>query len=109
MPADDLALHAANGVLVDAIAQVEAIHVEAVGQFVNGLLERERALWMTGRAKGRCGAAVSEHVVFFDVERGPFVQIGRRARTARAGAAARGTEADELDGGDGAVFLGANP
>ena len=73
--ADDLALHAADRVLVDSIAKIERIHVEAVGQLVDGLLERECPLRMTRRAKRGGRAGVGEHVVLFDVQRGPLVEV----------------------------------
>ena len=58
----------------------------------------------------KCGrwTGVDEDVVLLGVQRGPLIQVGRRAGASSAGAAARGAEADELNGGDGAVFLRAD-
>ena len=106
--ADDLALHATNRILVDAVAEVEEVHVEALGEFVDGLLQGESPLGMTGSAEGGGRTGVDEDVVFFGVQRGPFIEVRGRTGASGSGAAAGGAVADELNGGDGAVFLRAD-
>ena len=72
------------------------------------MFEGESPLRMTGSAEGGRRAGVNEDVVFLDVQGGPFIEIGHRTGAARSAAAASGSVADELHGGDGAVLLRAN-
>jgi hypothetical protein len=50
------------------VAQIEAVHVEAGCQLVDGLLQRKNALRMAGRAEGASGAGIDEDVILLDVQ-----------------------------------------
>src|SRR5438874_512846 len=67
-----------------------------------------RALRMAGRAEGGGGAGVGEYVGVLGEDVGAGVHVLRGAGCAGAGADAGGAVADVLDGGERAVFFGAD-
>ena len=93
---------------VDAFPQLQGVQVELHRQLVDGLLQRERPLRMPWRAHGCAGAGIGEDVVLFGMDGCVFVEVLGWARASRAGPAAGGAIADEMNAGDGAVLLGAD-
>jgi len=93
--ADDLALHAADRVLVNAVAEVQEVDVESNSEFVNRLLKCKSPLRMAGSAERSRGTGVDEDVVLLGMQRSPLVKIGGGTGTAGSGAAAGCAEATD--------------
>ena len=69
---------------VDAVAQCQRIEAELLGQFVDRLLQRERARRVARPAHRAAGAGIDEHVVLRGFEVGAGVQrLRRRCRRRR--------------------------